>query len=69
LLGQDRGSWLLAAVAQALALQAMQFSVIAIPEAPPKILGSAATRVGRNEVERRISIVENPALRCYTGFR
>jgi hypothetical protein len=22
------------------------------------------TRVGRNEVKRRISIVENPALRC-----
>jgi hypothetical protein len=33
----------------ALALQAIQFSVIAIPEAPPKILGSTATRVGRNE--------------------
>jgi hypothetical protein len=49
LLGQDRGSWLLAAVAQALALQAIQFSVIAIPEAPPKIwaapqLASAATK-------------------------
>ena len=36
----------------------MQFSVIAIPEAPPKILGSAATRVGRNEVERRTEMGE-----------
>ena len=53
LLGQDRGSLRPAAVVQALALQAMKFSVITIPEAPSnklslfaahEILGSAATR-------------------------
>jgi hypothetical protein len=61
------------AIAQALALQAMQSSVITISETPRsnkmslfavhEILDSAATRVGRNEVKRRISVVENPALR------
>jgi hypothetical protein len=70
------GLWLPATVAQALTLQAMHSSVITIPEAPPsknttlfaadEILGSAATRVGRQRSQAAHFYSWNPALRCWT---